>query len=57
MFLGLVRDAGLQPRSLRPLLDAFRHGGGVSPADLHEDVLAGIARFTAQWHENLLAQD
>ncbi len=36
--------------------DAFRSGGGVAPADLHEDVYRGTARFTAAWHEHLLVQ-
>jgi SAM-dependent methyltransferase len=35
---------------------AFRHGGGVRPADLHPDVWAGTSRFTAQWHQNMLVQ-
>src|ERR1700759_616604 len=34
--------------------EAFRRGGGVSPADLHPDVWAGTSRFTAQWHQNTL---
>ena len=29
--------------------EAFRDGGGVAPADLHEDVHRGTARFTAAW--------
>ena len=36
--------------------EAFRHGGGVRPADLHPDVWAGTSRFTAQWHQNTLVQ-
>jgi SAM-dependent methyltransferase len=35
---------------------AFRHGGGVRPADLHPDVFTGTSRFTAQWHQNMLVQ-
>lgn len=41
---------------LPEIIDAFRHGGGVThesfPADLH----IGVDRFTAMWHENLLTQ-
>ena len=35
---------------------AFRHGGGVRPADLHPAVWTGTSRFTAQWHQNMLVQ-
>jgi 2-polyprenyl-3-methyl-5-hydroxy-6-metoxy-1,4-benzoquinol methylase len=35
---------------------AFRHGGGIRPTDLHPDVWAGTSRFTAQWHQNMLVQ-
>jgi SAM-dependent methyltransferase len=35
---------------------AFRNGGGVRPADLHPDVWAGVSRFSAQWHQNMLIQ-
>lgn len=35
---------------------AFRVGGGVPPADLHDDVWLGTERFTAGWHEHLLVQ-
>src|SRR5262249_50312292 len=38
------------------IAQAFRHGGGVRPADLHPDVWAGTSRFTAQWHQNMLVQ-
>jgi len=38
------------------VLEAFRNGGGVGAEDLHEDVWLGVARFTAQWHENMLVQ-
>src|SRR5262249_1182009 len=36
--------------------EAFRHGGGIRPADLHPDVWAGTSRFSAQWHQNMLVQ-
>jgi 2-polyprenyl-3-methyl-5-hydroxy-6-metoxy-1,4-benzoquinol methylase len=36
--------------------DAFRTGGGVGPEALHEDVWLGTARFTACWHDHLVAQ-
>jgi 2-polyprenyl-3-methyl-5-hydroxy-6-metoxy-1,4-benzoquinol methylase len=35
---------------------AFRSGGGVAMRELHEDVFAGMNRFTMQWHENMLVQ-
>src|SRR5690242_20981773 len=36
------------------LAAAFRTGGGVAPAQLHEDGWLGTARFTAAWHEQLV---
>lgn len=39
------------------VLEAFRHGGGVDPDALHPDVWAGTARFTTQWHQNMLVQE
>jgi SAM-dependent methyltransferase len=36
------------------VLEAFRTGGGVDADHLHPDVFAGTARFTTQWHENML---
>jgi SAM-dependent methyltransferase len=39
------------------LADAFRHGGGIAPGQLDEDVWIGTSRFTAQWHQNMLVQE
>jgi SAM-dependent methyltransferase len=36
------------------VLEAFHTGGGVDAEHLHPDVFAGTARFTTQWHENML---
>jgi 2-polyprenyl-3-methyl-5-hydroxy-6-metoxy-1,4-benzoquinol methylase len=38
------------------VVEAFRNGGGVPSEDLHPDVWEGTARFTAQWHQNMLVQ-
>jgi SAM-dependent methyltransferase len=38
-------------------LEVFRAGGGIPPEDLHQDVWDGTARFTAQWHQNMLVQE
>ncbi|HEU5002011.1 MAG TPA: class I SAM-dependent methyltransferase [Actinomycetota bacterium] len=39
-----------------PLVEAFRHGGGVDLATYPDDLHTGIARFTTMWHEHLLTQ-
>jgi SAM-dependent methyltransferase len=41
---------------LQPLLDAFRHGGGVPFEEYSPDVWDGMARRSAAWFDHLLVQ-
>jgi 2-polyprenyl-3-methyl-5-hydroxy-6-metoxy-1,4-benzoquinol methylase len=55
--------AGVQQEMLGTLatlgrvIEAFRHGGGVSAADFSSDTWEGIERFTNGWFNNLLVQE
>ncbi len=42
--------------SLAPLIDAFRHGGGVPQSAFDHNMWDGMARFSSGWFENLLVQ-
>jgi SAM-dependent methyltransferase len=57
MFFGGVHQEmlGLLP-AIEPLLEAFRHGGGVSQSTYSNHFWDGLARFTAGWFNNLLLQ-
>jgi 2-polyprenyl-3-methyl-5-hydroxy-6-metoxy-1,4-benzoquinol methylase len=41
---------------LGPLMDAFRHGGGVPQSAYDDNMWEGLTRFTSGWFENLLVQ-
>lgn len=41
---------------LPEIIEAFRHGGGVTHESFPDDLHIGVDRFTAMWHENLLTQ-
>jgi 2-polyprenyl-3-methyl-5-hydroxy-6-metoxy-1,4-benzoquinol methylase len=41
---------------LPQVIEAFRTGGGVPQSEYSEHFWAGLRRFTAGWHENLLVQ-
>ena len=43
--------------ALEPLVEAFRHGGGVQQSAYGADWWDGMARFTSAWFENLLLQE
>lgn len=42
--------------TLGRVITAFRHGGGVAPADFASDTWEGIERFTNGWFNHLLVQ-
>lgn len=57
LFLGGVQQEMLGTlATLGRVMTAFRHGGGVAPADFADDTWEGIERFTNGWFNNLLVQ-
>lgn len=56
-FAGLWQEMAPLWALLPNLAERFRHGGGLSLDEYHEDWWKGMERFTATWFENFLLQE